>query len=193
MPSPWLEARLRFLHNSSRLLQSAAPSTSAHLMLERNIVAEQHERVLDQSQLKDICRACGTILIAHSTSKTEILDSPFAGRIAKRGGFAGRKSGTEKHECLACRRVTTRPVVKSQQKFEKERRPLNLGQPSKLVISPSKSDVTEAENSTPANASSKRRAKARKQGGLQAMLEKSKGSTSQSAGMSLDLMDFMKN
>lgn len=43
-----------------------------------------------------------------------------------------------------------------------------------------------------ANLSSKKRAKARKQGGLQAMLEKAKQAEAHSSGFGLDLMDLMK-
>jgi hypothetical protein len=53
---------------------------------------------------------------------------------------------------------------------------------------------TKAPSSALANASSRKRAKIRKHGGLQALLAKSKeaGSHSSGGGFGLDLLDFMK-
>ncbi|KAL8809891.1 MAG: hypothetical protein Q9200_003029 [Gallowayella weberi] len=193
MPDPGLEARITFLETSARLLQKTAPSTSAHLMLERNIVANEHDRKVDKSQLKDNCRACGTISVPGVTSKTEVTKVFSNSKQKKRAGFNEDADELEIHECLACYRVVTSPSSKVLQNgFKNQGKPTGLVERSKIGGAGSKSDIMQTEKSTPANASSKRRAKARKQGGLQAMLEKSKGANSQSTGTGLDLMDFMK-
>ncbi|KAL8687277.1 MAG: hypothetical protein Q9224_005198 [Gallowayella concinna] len=193
MPDLGIEARLNFLESSARLLRDTAPSTSAHLMLERNIVADEHDRKLNKSQLKDICRACGTISVPGLTSKTEVTEILDTSKQKQRGLLNEDAKALEIHKCLACYRVITTPLPKVlQNDYQNVGKRVGLIERSKIVEAASKSNVMESEKSNPANASSKRRAKARKQGGLQAMLEKSKGASSQPPGMGLGLMDLVK-
>ncbi|KAL8808554.1 MAG: hypothetical protein Q9182_000105 [Xanthomendoza sp. 2 TL-2023] len=162
-------------------------------MLERNTVADEHDRKLNRSQLKDNCRACGTISVPGMTSKTEVTNGLSNSKQKKRADTIKDANELEIHECLACYRVVTTPTSNILRNgFGNQGKPAGLIERSKIVAAESKHDIMQTEASTPANASSKRRAKARKQGGLQAMLEKSKGATSQSSGTGLDLMDFIK-
>ncbi|KAL8713059.1 MAG: hypothetical protein Q9220_002919 [cf. Caloplaca sp. 1 TL-2023] len=201
MPEPTLEARLAFLDRSARLLHEAAPSSSAYLMSQRNLVAEQNEKSLSKAQLKDICKACGTILMPDLTLKREITDQGIAKRNT--GDSHNLESdGLMKRirtECLICRRVVLAPVQPSQQRQDKVI-PLRSTQAmgaSKTSASDSDSimekGVTQVMKHPSANESSRKRSKARKQGGLQALLEKSKDSGSRPPGFGLDLMDFLKD
>ncbi|KAI4207670.1 MAG: hypothetical protein LQ348_000518 [Seirophora lacunosa] len=200
MLDPGLDARIHFLDNSARILQGVAPSTSAHLMHERDAVAEEHGKNLSQTQLKDICRACGTILVPDVTLKAEVIEPRKKRSRKKRKTDRTLQEPRLKQtrtECLCCRRVTLSPSQHTRQQESGKgdwgvapaKKPPSAMVGSELPSSSAKKQPAKAEST---NASSKKRAKARKQGGLQALLEKSKGLQSKSAGPELDLMDFMK-
>ncbi|KAL9005815.1 MAG: hypothetical protein Q9188_001433 [Gyalolechia gomerana] len=194
MPATGLDARIKFLETSAHLLRGTVPETSAHLMQQRNVVAEESDKSLNKAQLKDICRACGMILVSGSISKVSV-----AVKLGKKRKFAPEPEALEeqsKIECLSCDRVTVTPVQQLQENMRVVAKPIPLAKPSSIALSetiPSSDSRTE-EMGKPAsaNASSKKRARARKQGDLRALLEKSKGTDSSSGGLGLDLMDFMK-
>lgn len=202
MLDPGLDARTHFLENSARSLQGIAPSTSAHLMHERDAVAEERGKTLNKTQFKDICRACGTILVADMTSKVDLIESCNKRMRKKRKMDIHEHVGSQakqtwRIECLCCRRVTRSSLqYKQPQEYGNASQGAAPPKNSQSALAeselPSSSTKTELAKPESANASSKKRAKARKQGGLQALLEKSKGLKSQYAGPGLDLMDFMK-
>ncbi|KAL8761562.1 MAG: hypothetical protein Q9184_002327 [Pyrenodesmia sp. 2 TL-2023] len=200
MLKPGLDARLRFLDSSARLMNEHSPATSAYLLHERNVVAQKHEKALTKAQLKDICKACGTILIPGVTSKEEFSDHAAKRKRKNSEVIAPQSEPPEKHsliKCLACHRVTVAPAAAPQRQG-----PAKAASSTGLISqshdamakSEPQSDIAKIRTEKPAsaNASSKKRAKARKHGGLQALLEKSKGAGSQLGGSGLDLMDFMK-
>ncbi|KAL8693712.1 MAG: hypothetical protein Q9218_001513 [Villophora microphyllina] len=193
MPDPCVEARIRFLDDSARALQIAAPSTSAHLMLERNNVAEENEKSLSKAQLKDICKACGTILIPDVTAKFEAVDlHPSKKKRARVSAEPVNVGKRFKTECLTCHRV----VRIQNQAAKTSAKSLGSIQSSRVPTSKNSTQSRHAEaqfeKPASANVNSKKRSKARKQGGLQALLEKSKEMEIRSPGLGLDLMDFMK-
>lgn len=200
MPDPGLDARFQYLDRSARFLQSAAPSTSAHLMHERNAVAEEQGKSLNRTQLEDVCKVCGAILVRGVTLKTEMMEAKVRKGKRKRKTGPASLEPPAKHtrsECLCCRRVTMSLLQESQQREPanalrgavpaKHSQPAVAG--SELLMTSTKAELIKPES---ANAGSKKRAKARKQGGLQALLEKSRGLESRSAAPGFDLMDFMK-
>lgn len=199
MPEPGLDARIHFLDASARLLHDVVPETSAHLMQQRNLVAEEFEKPLNKAQLKDICKTCGAILIPDLTSKSEVFD-PSAVIPGKKRRRVSRKSEEQerqfKTECLLCRRVTLTPMQSPSPKYMREAvQPIRMAEPSNAAASEASSSLSSRnmeEKPASANASSKKRAKARNQGGLQALLEKFKRTGSKSSGPGLDLMDLMK-
>ncbi|KAI4284552.1 MAG: hypothetical protein L6R38_001318 [Xanthoria sp. 2 TBL-2021] len=197
MPESGLDARLRFLDRSARLLNRAAPATSAHLMLERNTVAEEHGKTLNKAQVQDICKACGTIFNADLTSTFNPIHPDVTsskGRNRKITPDHVSLSKQSSNECHACRRVVITPSLQSQQySRNNQMKTAASAKLSENIASPSsKHDLVNAEKVIPANISSKKRAKARKQGGLQAMLEKAKGTNLQSSDTGLNLMDLIK-
>ncbi|KAL8769509.1 MAG: hypothetical protein Q9209_004570 [Squamulea sp. 1 TL-2023] len=195
MPDLGLDARLQFLDRSARRLNGIVPATSAHLMLERNIVAEEHSKALNKSQTKDVCKACGTISIPDVTSRAGLAYPYIASSRKGKDGLTPDPTvlgAQTKIECRMCHRVivTTSPRLRRYS-------------PESVVNTTRKTDSSEnaivlnstfevGRTATPRNMSSKRRAKARKQGGLQAMLEKAKGTDLKSADTGLNLMDLMK-
>ncbi|KAL8718170.1 MAG: hypothetical protein Q9225_004665 [Loekoesia sp. 1 TL-2023] len=199
MPEPGLDARIHFLDASARLLQNVVPETSAHLMQQRNLVAEEFEKPLNKAQLKDICKACGAILVPDLTSKSQVID-PSAPISAKKRRRITRRSDEQAEqlqtECLLCCRVISTSMQSHSRKDMQEAVQLiKMAEPSNAAASEAGTSLSSSnmeEKPASANASSKKRAKARKQGGLQALLEKSKGTESKSSGLGLELMDFMK-
>lgn len=203
-----LTTRLKFLDASAHHYSSLAPATSAHLMLEHMTVAADNEIASPKgADWNTACGACGTIRIPGWTSRTTIVDptKPKKGssKIKKKLESSGTAKGSaEKHvviECLKCHRKTTTPMQKSQgHRFGRppSHNAASTSGPSSVepvpLSAPTVRDQAQVSpNPISVNSSSKKRAQARKHGGLQAMLEKSKGSES-SSGFGLDLMDFMK-
>ncbi|KAI4223361.1 MAG: hypothetical protein L6R36_005479 [Xanthoria steineri] len=197
MPEIGLDARLRFLDRSARLLYGTAPATSAHLMLERNIVAEEHGKALHKAQLQGICKACGTMSDADKIPTSNPLHLDAASSKIRNGDSMPDHVSLDNpsnNECHACRRVVVKPTFQSQ---EYDRNKVTRTAPSAKLpdnrASPSlKHDLVKVEKVIPANTSSKNRAKARKQGGLQAMLEKAKETNRQPSETGLNLMDLIK-
>lgn len=207
MASAILNARLKFLDASAHHYSGVAPATSAHLMLERMTMAADNEIASPKgADWNTACGACGTIRIPGWTSRTTIVDptKPKKGSKTKKknepSGTAKRPA--EKHvviECLKCHRKTTTPMQTSH--GHRFGRPPshnaastsgpNSAEPVPLSAPTVQDQAQVSPNPISVNSSSKKRAQARKHGGLQAMLEKSKGSES-SSGFGLDLMDFMK-
>ncbi|KAL8848181.1 MAG: hypothetical protein Q9221_006789 [Calogaya cf. arnoldii] len=197
MPDLELDARLQFLDRSGRLLNQTAPATSAHLMLERKIVAEEHGKTLNKAQMHDVCKACGTILATQLPSKSD----SFYPDVSRSNGM--KRDTTSSYvtlrkqsnvECSVCRRLFVTPLLQSQQDSRnKQMKTAVSTQLSDTNVSPlPKHGLAIVEKVIPANAGSKKRAKARKQGGLQAMLEKAKGANPQSSDIGLNLMDLIK-
>lgn len=196
MPGTKRDARIQFLDTAARYFHGIVPETSAHLMHQRNVVAEELGESLKKAQTKDICEACGMILVPGSSSKIS---------AAVQLGKKKRKSASEieitqqrwKTECLTCHRTNVSPLEHLQGKdVGNMATPVRIADPSPMVASKtglaSKSLGEDTQKSASANASSRKRAKARKQGSLQALLEKSRGADSMSGGLGLDLMDLMK-
>ncbi len=193
-----MEAKIKFLNASACHYSVIAPATSAHLMLQRNSEAADNSVPLrvDGSRA---CRACGTILIPGSTSRTSIVhEKAIKTRIrSSRHGKddrAGTPTKSVRVECLICHRYEKKPLQDSSG--------TNIKKPSvsntRTVPSVSgfadkePSDMPQSARVGTASASSKQRAKARRHGGLQAMLEKTKVSANSSPGFGLDLLDLMK-
>ncbi|KAL8657571.1 MAG: hypothetical protein Q9226_001781 [Calogaya cf. arnoldii] len=197
MPDLEFDARLRFLDRSGRLLNQTAPATSAHLMLERKIVAEEHGKPLNKAQMQDVCKACGTILATELPSRLDsvypdVSRSDGIKRDTTPSNASLRKQSNV--ECSACRRVAVTPLLQSQQdsRNKQMKTAVSVQLSDKNVSPSSKHGLAIVEKVIPANAGGKKRAKARKQGGLQAMLEKAKGANPQSSDIGLNLMDLIK-
>lgn len=198
-----LQARLRFLNDSAHLIAIGSPTTSAvvgshydKLLVENDLDLQASKKDQD-SRRREVCGACGSLMIPGWSC--HVIQENMKPKEAQRAKKMSRKSTSklEKakvYSCLRCHRKTVQPVVARESQ-------VLLKKPivSKIqhAASAAPASITEYASATPksANASSKKRAKARRQGGLQAMLAKSKTEPlgPSSGGFGLDLMDLMKS
>ncbi|SLM36484.1 RNAse P, Rpr2/Rpp21 subunit [Lasallia pustulata] len=202
------KARLSFLDHAAHSYAVSAPSTSAHLMMQYRAVAAEMGSDGTLLPPKGTCGACGGIMIPGQTCRT-LLDDP---RLSHEGPSRRKRrrhnpskpppSNPEKtmhRECLLCRRATRKPLPRSKSsKVAKAEAWIQLPEPSRSLSSiPSGHSIPGTPNndspkSIPANANSRKRAKARKESGLGALLAKAKSSQAPSPGFGLDLLDMMK-
>ena len=191
-----LETKIQFLEAAGCHYSMIAPATSAHLMLQRNSEAANNSVPVQKS---GACRACGTILIPGSTSRTSIVHEQSSKtkvhtKKHSKDDSARKPIKFVRVDCLVCHRYERMPLQGSSRPNVKKLSVLNTGPLTSVSGFADKepSDMPQSARVGTASASSKQRAKARKHGGLQAMLEKSKVSANSSPGFGLDLLDLMK-
>lgn len=211
-----IRARAKHLDESAHLLACASPAISRHLRSQLHTLATDYNLNLSDAQKREACGACGNIMTPGWTSRT-YLDIGRSKRSLKRNASRGNDTGnlsskeqTEDaaakgvcYECLICNRVTRQALPAPRRASQKKQEQIP---PSELVDTasrdPDAAHITAASGLGPpmssfSNASSRRRAKARKQSGLQALLAKKKkeeslGGGGFATGFGLDLMDLMK-
>lgn len=202
------KARSRFLDRAAHSYAVSAPSTSAHLMMEYRTVAAGSGSDGPLLQPKGTCGACGNIMIPGQTCRTRLTD-----RRVSRQGLSHRKKKrhnpskprrfkrekTFDSECVLCRRTSRKPLQSSQIPKPAEAEPLMpLTERSRTASSiPDKASMPRIVHSdlpqpSQTNASSKKRAKARKESGLGAMLAKAQSRHTPARGFGLDLLDMTK-
>ena len=191
------KARLKFLSNAAHHYAHSSASTSAHLIFQRNTHNHQAAK-RERSDRFHSCQACATILLPGMTSEACTESSQHLSKnlrkskAQKNPKLLGAGSGRKyiKTTCLACHRYEKVPLEPL-----KPTKRLPLVQPvtgSDNSILSSDRRSGKLEKPSNANQSSRQRAKTRKQGGLQTLLQKSKQGSSTQAGTSLGLMDLMK-
>lgn len=188
MASPELSARLRYLNDSAHLLATVAPETSRHLMLRHNSLLGDSNLETSEAQEGKACGACGTIIIIGWNGT---LQTQRARNRNTRHGEASKTGRIMLYKCDSCGRTTRHHVAVAPQNT----RTKSITSKPVPSLAPAFSD-TPAKSATiqTSTSSSKKRAKSRKQGSLQAMLAKQKESQAlPGSGFGLDLMDFMKN
>jgi len=201
-----LQARLRFLNDSAHLIAIGSPTTSAVLgshydkLLAENDLDLQASKKDQDSRRREVCGACGSLMIPGWSC--HVIQENIKPKEAQRAKKFSRKptSKLEKakvYSCLRCHRKTVQPVLARESKVLLKKPIVSKSQTIQHAASAAPASITEYASATPksANASSKKRAKARKQGGLQAMLAKSKTEPlgPSSGDFGLDLMDLMKS
>ncbi|KAF2967387.1 hypothetical protein GQX73_g6184 [Xylaria multiplex] len=206
-----LPATLSFLTDAAHLLVSASPETSAHLMSQRNALMFNNDLNQSDVQRQHVCGCCGHIMIAGWGDVLK-MDSIKTARNKRRAG--GKQKDKQKAKVPlkgGCPRLPKRRPGHISRSTS-----MNAGvagvagvagaTSTSMSISTPASAVTAASRAASApvvgassnestkvsaNASSKKRAKTRKQG-LQALLQQSSSSKSQ-AGLGLSLADFMQH
>lgn len=191
---PLESSHMRFLSEAAEWFQSSSPSTSAHLLNAHTRNLHEELKPLSIHQKKHHC-TCGTMRHSNSTRVTRVQ--------SKKSGKLQTNSGTAVvYKCLPCKQRTVLPRKKSLRTSKPSytlpvHTTESLSAPTTTAPSPAPS--TPAETSAPEsssansilktadNASSKKRAKSRKQGGLQALL-----ASKQKSQASLDLFDFLQ-
>ncbi|KAE8133525.1 hypothetical protein BDV38DRAFT_257885 [Aspergillus pseudotamarii] len=177
--------RLGFLKDAASSLDSLSPSTAAHLMTVHNKIFLDESRPLNQRQQEASCGACGSIRAPEWTKTIHIKKN------IKHS--SGARDGAVVYKCLRCRRRTVKPSRKEPirpNSSSKIAAAIDSTSPAALpALQHSDSTETKPTSKTADNANSKKRAKARKQGGLQALLASKQQSR---ASSSLDLFDFLQ-
>ncbi|CAG8903445.1 unnamed protein product [Penicillium egyptiacum] len=168
---------------------SAVPigsSTSAHLLAVHTRLLHEESKSLNVPQKRDHCGACGSIRKPQSSKVTKIRP-----RKSKPLTSGSASAGATVYKCLRCCQRTVLPRRNS-------RNPISKPSSRAATVTSTRGSTTvevDVEGATQAstdpkaggNQSSKKRAKARKQGGLQALL-----ASKQRAQPSLDLLDFLQ-
>ena len=179
-----MEARARFLNSASHLYAGTAPATSAHLMLQCNILEMESDRPNLHKDVNQTCKACGTIDI-HVRNTRVILDSrvkSFAQgkkrRRARRRPIGSTPAKYIQIQCRACERFT--------------RHDIPLVPPERTAGSQLAQFATLNSPLTPEPKPGKRRPKNRSHGSLQLLLARSKEEPSGVKGYGLDFLDLMK-
>lgn len=211
--NPTVQARLKFLDTAAQFYSSTAPATSAQLMRERQDFVADNNIKLREAEVRGSCQACGTIATPGSTSQTCIVFEPIKsgksrsqrrkhgvhGDTAQIAQDGGKIDKIAIRKCLACHRSTRTPILLPSKPSVGNvgRRPQAASQPDFLPGRAIKLEGCPVENKayqqpSLANSSSRKRAKARKPGGLQVMLDKYKATQNQPSSLGLDLMDIMK-
>lgn len=189
MPVSEYTPQLNFLKDSASSLNISSPSTAAHLLAGHNHILHNDFKSLNQRHQEYCCGACGTIRSPETSKTIQIRKKKL-----KRTGVS--TDGATIYKCLRCHRRTVKPVRKEPVRSKVPAKPTTTVEES-ISTTATSTDKTVSEQSasepaskTAENASSKKRAKARKQGGLQALLASKQ--QSQSASSSLDLFDFLQ-
>ena len=183
-----MDLRIRFLQAAAALYASSEPATSAHLMLQSiNLPLSTHDKSRSHRTNDQACPSCGTMLLFSSYQKTvtAVRQSRTASaklNLQSTPNLDTKRPAVMKYteiHCPACRRLTKHLLPAAAKGKATEDLPSRA----------SNSDLVAAPNS---NLASKRRAKIRKQGGLQALIANSTNQFNASTTNGLDLMDLMK-
>ena len=190
-----MDAKIKFLDRAAEAYALKIPSLSAHIMLERFATADKSDTIESKKDKKNVCRACGTLLISGLTSRVSLNSGRSSSKVSKlskrRDPSKSRQSekSLETH-CLVCHRFSKVAICPSKRQSlgEQGRRPTD----GKVRL-PTGIDMESESPAKPkaVNASSKR-TKTRKKGGLQALAQRTKESNQTNTSFGLDLMDFMK-
>ena len=195
MPISEYSSRLTFLKDSAHSLHSQSPSTAAHLLAVHNQILHDQFKPLNQRQKDEFCGACGSIRNSQSARSFHIQKK---GIIRPSSKEVSDRCATG-YKCLRCGRRTVKPSRKAPiglntPKTTAEIDSIPASQPSSPTSeasAPPQSGLQDAEQGKPGktaeNASSKKRAKVRKHGGLKALL-----ASKQQSQPSLDLFDFLQ-
>ncbi|KAI0901079.1 hypothetical protein F4806DRAFT_180469 [Annulohypoxylon nitens] len=200
-----LSRKIAFLTDAAHLLIKTAPETSAYLMVQQDSLIFQNDLERPDMQRQHACGACGHIMIPGQGSELKLKASK-----AIRRKIRAKRSNTAKSQDKKKNKKQEVPASESRKRFTcgmcgqytdvsiplaapiARRRLLKLTKPQDPgVAHPNKPVPVAGPAKASANATSKKRAKSRKQG-LQALLQKAQSSASQPQdGLGLSLSDFM--
>lgn len=198
MDGSTITARLRYLNSAAALYAQSTPATSSYLMHERIKVADENEV---QTSIKETrhtyCTTCGTIFADTEGDAAKVLweTDPSNGPRASLSEDIGGHSPELKSKCSVCHRPLSKTLAVARKPVPPQ--PLS-GAQSEIKVPSDKHDIKaskplqELHGGASTRCSGKQRAKARKQGALQASVDRSKHGRHSNAAAGLDLMDFMK-
>jgi hypothetical protein len=203
--------QLKFLEEASLLLSAQSPIIAANLSSEGTRIVLEAEREMSQCRKVGVCQGCGSRLTPGQTSKVSVecggRKKKTRQREAGRRMTLGREGKASLPElvdskilvvrCLACQSRATLPLPQ-ETKAKIGEPPTTLDQDifglSNSTITATNTEASGTTNPTIAPSTTtrtRRKAKARKQNTLQALLATAKRTQDTPAG--LDLLDFMKS
>ncbi len=188
MTSAELSARLCYLNDSAHLLATTAPATSRHLISRRNTMMFENELDPSEAQRRNACAACGTIIILgwEGTMQTN-TQSPQRKKVQPHHQRV-KQTRALIYNCETCGRKTRFPLNNTSQANRHRSTSLNSKSMSTSQSLAKPSSVSSVPDGKP---TVRKRTKARKRGGLEALLAAKKPG-SENSGFGLDLMDFIK-
>lgn len=197
MPISDFTPQLDFLRDSAHSLHLSSPSTAAYLLGTHNQILHEQFKPLNQKQKDTFCGSCGAIRDPQSTGAIQTKKKQTSGSSSKNTISDG---GVTIYKCPRCSRQTVKPLRRDPIHSSSHRSTAGTSAapvdqpPSSTAEAPTLQTQLQPGNEdrnkvikTAENASSKKRAKARKQGGLQALLANKQQNQS-----SLDLFDFLQ-
>lgn len=208
-----LAASLGFMADAAHLLAQAAPKTSAHIMSQRNTLMFQNNLEQPDTHRQHVCGSCGHIMIPGQGSLIKLESEKMLRRNRKRNGkhinLPSKSSQTKRAKVLTCGNCERYTRINMPEPPSVSRNRVKLRQAARRTEDEARAEKTAAATSSAtqldthtapeppkgqvslsANASSKKRAKNRKQG-LQALLQQSQASAPK-VGLGLSLTDFMR-
>lgn len=167
--------------NDAALVVPLSSSTSAHLLAQHSQLLRESSKSLNVRQQREFCGACGSIRKPEWTEVTEI-------KAKTKASAESITKGATVYKCLRCHRRVVLPP-KQDPTVKPTRAATLTASSAQDSTSGAASDATSVAGDSKSgdNQNSKKRAKARKQGGLQALL-----ASKQKAQPSLDLLDFLQ-
>ncbi|KAI4870559.1 hypothetical protein F4820DRAFT_217660 [Hypoxylon rubiginosum] len=198
MANDVLPQSLGFLTDAAHLLIKTAPETSACLMARQSSLMFNNALERSDVQKQHVCSACGHIMIPGQGAELKLeTDKTVRKRRRSKKTNTSKSIGEKnnlaigcrkRYTCGMCNRYTDIPIPPAAP--ISRRRPIKP-QPSSLGVTRPKTAAPLSEPSkASANASSKKRAKNRKQG-LQALLQQAQSTSKPQNGLGLSLSDFM--
>ena len=199
MASPDLSARLHYLDDSAHLLAKTAPATSKYLMSKCNSLMFDNNIEQPESHKWKACGACGTIMILGWDGMVELQS-----QRSRRGKNASVRKATHLaramvYKCKSCGRKTRINISSSAPKQKSSS--LSHAEHSSSITQTSNTSLLSGISTPPQHTSnpsatttsaSKKRSKAKKQSGLEALLVRQRATDFRGSGFGLDLLDFMK-
>lgn len=198
------KARLQYLYGSSRHLSKTALTVSATLGAAYTQASMRHDSTISETQSREICGYCGNFLLPGRSCRIKVAVRNEHSRALTKQKIRTKCKASKKTEkvlvytCTRCDRNIKYPLENPPEIVL----PMTTGA---LSIAPSHAYTNQAiavsgiggspelELRPSTNSSSKTRAKLRKQGGLLAILAKSKAGVSSAADPGFGLMDFLKS
>ncbi|KAI1780897.1 hypothetical protein F4818DRAFT_19937 [Hypoxylon cercidicola] len=199
MANDTLSQSLSFLTDAAHLLIKNAPETSAYLMARRSSLMFNNDLEQSDLQKQHVCNACGHIMIPGQGSELKLeTDKAIRKRRSSKKTNTSKSLGEKNNFAVGCRkrftcgmcgRHTNVPIpLAAPISRRRPNRPLQTS--SLSAARPNTAAPISDSGKVSANASSKKRAKNRKQG-LQALLQQAQSASKPQSGLGLSLSDFM--
>ncbi|KAI1765202.1 hypothetical protein GGR53DRAFT_279270 [Hypoxylon sp. FL1150] len=194
MANDTIPQSISFLTDAAHLLMKTAPETSTYIMRCRNSLMFNNNLEQSDLQKQHVCNACGHIMIPGQGAELKLDADKTARKRGLRKSNTSKKLDGKNNLAVGCRKRFTCGLCNRYTDIQvPSAAPISRCRPTKprplAAVRPDAAVLPSESSKVSANASSKKRAKNRKQG-LQALLQAQSASKSQS-GLGLSLSDFM--